>query len=43
MHDSGPAWVANPLLYETFIHNTLPVLTGAPKGERNLPGFEAAR
>ena len=24
-HDSGPAWVASPSPYETFIHNTLPV------------------
>ncbi len=24
-HDSGPVWVANPSLYETFIHYTSPV------------------
>jgi hypothetical protein len=30
MHDSEPVWVAHPSPYETFIHNTLPVLTGAP-------------
>jgi hypothetical protein len=29
MHDSEPVWVANPSLHETFIHNTLPALTGA--------------
>ena len=29
MHDSGSVWVATPSLYETFIHNTLPALTGA--------------
>ena len=29
MHDSEPVWVASPSLYETFIHNTLPALTGA--------------
>jgi hypothetical protein len=28
-HDSGPLWFAIPSTYETFIHNTLPVLTGA--------------
>jgi hypothetical protein len=33
LHDSEPAWVASPSPYETFIHNTLPVLTGAPKIE----------
>ena len=25
-HDSGPLWIASPSTYETFIHNTLPVL-----------------
>jgi hypothetical protein len=25
-HDSGPLWFAIPSMYETFIHNTLPVL-----------------
>src|SRR6266536_1173389 len=29
MHDSESAWVASPSLYEPFIHNTLPALTGA--------------
>jgi hypothetical protein len=29
MHDSEPVWGANPSLYETFIHNTLPAFTGA--------------
>ena len=29
MHDSESVWVANPSLHETFIHNTLPALTGA--------------
>ena len=29
MHDSGSVWVATPSLHETFIHNTLPALTGA--------------
>jgi hypothetical protein len=29
MHDSESVWVATPSLYETFIHNTLPALTGA--------------
>jgi len=28
-HDSGPLRFAKPSTYETFIHNTLPVLTGA--------------
>jgi hypothetical protein len=27
--------IANPSPYETFIHNTLPVFTGAPKSETN--------
>ena len=31
-HGSGPLWFANPSTYETFIHNTLPVLTGARRG-----------
>jgi hypothetical protein len=35
MHDSEPVWVASPSPYETFIHNTLPVFTGAPKTETN--------
>jgi len=35
MHDSEPVWVATPSPYETFIHNTLPVFTGAPKSETN--------
>ena len=26
MHDSEPVWIATPSPYETFIHNTLPVL-----------------
>jgi hypothetical protein len=33
MHDSEPVRIANPSPYETFIHNTLPVFTGAPKFE----------
>ena len=28
-HDSGSLWFATPSTHETFIHNTLPVLTGA--------------
>jgi hypothetical protein len=28
-HDSGPMWVADPLSYDSFIHYTSPVLTGA--------------
>jgi hypothetical protein len=31
MHDSGPAWVANPSPYRTLIYCTSPVLTGARK------------
>jgi hypothetical protein len=27
--DSAPPWVANPSTYDSFIHYTLPVLTGA--------------
>ena len=37
MHDSGSAWVASPSLHETFIHNTLPALTGALNFERTTP------
>ncbi|CAE6860748.1 hypothetical protein R69658_07602 [Paraburkholderia aspalathi] len=28
-HDSEPPWLARPSTYDSFIHNTLPVLTGA--------------
>jgi hypothetical protein len=28
-HDSGPVWIATPSPYATFIHYTMPVLTGA--------------
>jgi hypothetical protein len=28
-HDSRPNWVANPFLYDSFIHYNSPVLTGA--------------
>ena len=34
-HDSRPLWFATPSTYETFIHNTLPVFTGAPKPYEN--------
>src|SRR5206468_9953881 len=34
MHDSESARVASPSLYESFIHNTLPALTGALNFER---------
>src|SRR3984893_5867724 len=34
-HDSGPLWFASPSTYETFIHNTSPVLTGA-QGETKM-------
>lgn len=27
-HESGPAWLARPSPYETFIHNTSSILTG---------------
>jgi hypothetical protein len=43
MHDSESVWVASPSLHETFIHNTLPALTGAPNHERifsQLPLFQ---
>ena len=36
MHDSESVWVANPSLHETFIHNTLPALTGALNLEQPL-------
>jgi hypothetical protein len=28
-HDSGPLWFAIPSTYETCIHYTLPIFTGA--------------
>jgi hypothetical protein len=28
-HDSGPVWLVNPLLYDSFIHSNLPVYPGA--------------
>ena len=28
-HDSGPVWIATPSPYDSFIHDTSPVLTGA--------------
>ena len=28
-HDSGPEWIAMPFLYDSFIHNSTPVFTGA--------------
>ena len=28
-HDSGPRWLAMPFLYDSFIHNSTPVCTGA--------------
>lgn len=36
-HDRGPAWFARPSPYETFIHTTKPVLTGAPAVPMSLP------
>src|SRR5580700_7750791 len=42
-HDSGPGWLATPFLYDSFIHNSTPVCTGAlssllgKRGMRNLP------
>ena len=32
--DSGPLWVASPSTYDSFIHYTLPVLTGAQENEQ---------
>jgi hypothetical protein len=39
-HDSGPSWVANPSTYDSFIHYTLPVLTGAQGDVTNEIGKE---
>jgi hypothetical protein len=30
-HDSGPVWLASPSPCDSFIHNSLPVFTGATK------------
>src|ERR1700733_12553753 len=30
-HDSGPVWIATPSPYDSFIHYTSPVFTGAPE------------
>ena len=35
--DSGPLWVANPSTYDSFIHYTLPVLTGARENRKYQP------
>ena len=32
--DSGPLWVASPSTYDSFIHYTLPVLTGAQEAKQ---------
>src|SRR5258705_385373 len=42
-HDSGPLWFATPSTNETFIHNTLPVLTGARRMKHEIPSFCAVR
>src|SRR5207247_92022 len=42
MHDSESARVASPSLYESFIHNTLPALTGALNFERVGVGIMVA-
>jgi hypothetical protein len=37
-HDSGPGWLATPFLYDSFIHNSTPVLsrrTQHPARERS--------
>jgi DNA polymerase V len=40
MHDSGSGWLAGPFLYDSFIHNSTPVLSRrtqqAPRGRRSL-------
>src|SRR5512145_1420557 len=43
MHDSESVWVASPSLHETFIHNTLPALTGAPNHERSFHTLRRSR
>ncbi len=50
-HDSGPVWLARPSPYGSFIHNSLPVLTGASTRSpqrrkahrvlRRMPSFNA--
>jgi hypothetical protein len=29
-HDSGPGWIATPFLYDSFIHNSTPVVPKTP-------------
>src|SRR6516164_5568923 len=36
--DSGPLWVASPSTYDSFIHYTLPVLTGAQETTEETGG-----
>jgi hypothetical protein len=36
-HDSGPGWLAKPFLYDSFIHNSTPVCTGALSTLLELP------
>ena len=37
-HDSGPVWLARPLLCDSFIHNTLPVKPGARRAGHEHTG-----
>jgi hypothetical protein len=44
-HDSGPGWIANPFLYDSFIHNSTPVFpahsaacqAGRKRSEKRVP------
>jgi len=38
-HDSRPVWIATPSPYDSFIHDILPVLTGASATIWNLARF----
>jgi hypothetical protein len=35
-HDSGPGWIATPFLYDSFIHNSTPVVPKARTRSRLL-------
>jgi hypothetical protein len=36
-HDSGPGWLATPFLYDSFIHNSTPVLSRRTHHPANGP------
>ena len=42
-HDSGPGWLATPFLYDSFIHNSTPVLSRrTPQPARGKGGKQSS-